>query len=401
MKIAVVSSGHIPTKWAHSINTVKHAQGFVNLDNSVEILTVESILETFLSLNIKDIHAFYDISKRIKIHHFKDNPLFYFKDIPLIKQILDNLKNKRPHLRYLMDPEKRISNYCKKNQFDLSYCRSYRSAYYNIKRKIPTIIETHTPNLNNFELRLLFKLSKDIYFKGLITISDILKEKYVNAGVPEKKILVLEDAVDLNKFDIVNRSKNELRHELGLPLDRKIVMYCGSLKPGKGIGKILETAKNFNRDIIFCIIGGTQRNLYYWRNIAKKNKLKNVIFKGFIRNNLIPQYLKSADILYMPYDLAEKCMIMDINTSSPIKLFEYMASKRPIVSLKIPTIEKILHHNKEAYLAKSDDVNEYVKLIQNLLKDEKIANVLAQNAYNCVKKYTYENRCRIILENFG
>ncbi len=89
MKIAVISSGHIPTKWAHSINTVKHTQGFVNLNNSVEILTVERILETFMKIKVRDIHDFYDISKLIKIHYFKDNFLYYFEDLLIIKKILE------------------------------------------------------------------------------------------------------------------------------------------------------------------------------------------------------------------------------------------------------------------------------------------------------------------------
>ena len=54
----------------------------------------------------------------------------------------------------------------------------------------------------------------------------------------------------------------------------------------------------------------------------------------------------------MPYNLNEK-RIFDLATTSPIKLFEFMASKRPIVSLQIPTIEKITRHKKEAYLARA------------------------------------------------
>ncbi len=122
----------------------------------------------------------------------------------------------------------------------MSYCRSYRAAYYNIKKKIPTVIEIHTPKLNNFEVRLLLGLSNDKYFKGLVTISNILKANFVKMGVSEKKLIVLEDSVDLNKFNKITKSKNELRSELNLPLNKKVVMYCGSLKAGKGIGIIQQ-----------------------------------------------------------------------------------------------------------------------------------------------------------------
>ena len=118
---------------------------------------------------------------------------------------------------------------------------------------------------------------------------------------------------------------------------------------------------------------------------------------GFVINKLIPFYLKSADILFMPYDFNEKDKVMSLKTTSPIKLFEYMASKKPIVSLNIPVLEKIVRNGKEAYLAKSDEVEDYAELIRTLLRNEYLAKRLADNAYKRVKEYTYKNRCNKIL----
>jgi len=65
IKIAVISSGHIPSQWAHSINTMKMANAFSKLGHNVEVLTVERYLERKNKQRIKDIYKFYGISKNI------------------------------------------------------------------------------------------------------------------------------------------------------------------------------------------------------------------------------------------------------------------------------------------------------------------------------------------------
>ncbi len=61
------NSGYIPTKCVHRVNTVKHAQVFLKLNDKVEILTVERILETIMKIKFRSIHEFYDISEKVKV----------------------------------------------------------------------------------------------------------------------------------------------------------------------------------------------------------------------------------------------------------------------------------------------------------------------------------------------
>ena len=79
-KIAIVCSGHVPSQFAHSINTVKHANAFFELGYNVELLTVQRFYE---KKNLKKINifSFYGI-KKLKIKFFKDQSIFYYQDIP-------------------------------------------------------------------------------------------------------------------------------------------------------------------------------------------------------------------------------------------------------------------------------------------------------------------------------
>ena len=257
-------------------------------------------------------------------------------------------------------------------------------------------METHSPvPEKKRDLMDVLKFSNSEYFKGIVTIHQKLKDNFVRLGVPEKKILIQEDAVDLEIFDQISDDAEKNRNNLHISIKKKIVMYCGSLKPGKGIHLILQTAKKLelNNDILFYIVGGSKIEIDFWKNYNDQ-KYRNVVFTGFVYGSQIPQFLKSADILFMPYDKNEKDKVMDINTTSPIKLFEYMASKKPIVTSKIQVIEKILEDKESAIILD----NNYEKGIKELLSSKKLCQKISENAYAQSKNYTYKRRCESILD---
>ena len=296
MKVAVATGGHIPSFRAHSIAVMKMAKGFRKLGHNVEVLTVERFLENSLRKRIKNLSGFYGVNDRIKIIFFKDH-LFYFEDLSHLNYLyrfLDKVTNW--HIRAIADPERKISEYCKNNDFDLCYYRGYgRTAYYNVvNNKIPTIMESHIRNIVNPDLKRVIRASHSKYFRGLVTISEVLKHTFVKAGVPEEKILVLDSGVDLDLFENLPDVRNA-RKMLGLPLDRKIVVYAGSLFPEKGIKYVLLAAEQLH-DVTFILVGGETEHVRYWKRYASLRGIRNVKFTGFVSNSLIPIYLSLIHI---------------------------------------------------------------------------------------------------------
>jgi len=399
MKIAVISSGHIPSQWAHSITTMKMANAFSKLGHDVEVLTVERFIEAKNKKKIKNIHEFYGIDSKIRVRYFKDNPLFYFEEVKPLNFILRLLRKiTLNRIRYISDPEKKISEYCKNNKVDLCYCRAYRVVYYNIENEIPTIMESHTPDVKHPDLKKVLKKANSKYFKGLITISEKLKENFIKAGVPQEKILVLHDGVDIERFQKLP-TKLEIRKVLNLPINKKIVVYSGSLFPDKGIEHILLVAKELP-NVLFLLVGGPEKEKERWRNYARSHGIENVQFIGFVENNKVPLYLKAADVLIMPYKTDQKIKIMDLESTSPLKLFEYMAAKRPIISTNIPAISRVITHEVNGLLAKPNNIHELKKFVEVALKDKKLSKKLAENAYKDVQKYEWKERCKRILLHF-
>ena len=394
-RIVVVASGHIPSEWAHSINTVRHTHAFKKLGHEVELLSVGRYVEEKLlkNVNINDFYGTDDISVRL----FKDKSIYYFLDsFPRLMHVLRRYTKNT--LSFYSDPERNMSQFIMKAGFDFCFARNYRIVQHNVENKIPTILESHnsTPE-QSYDLLNTLKLSKSKYFLGVVTIHEKIKEKFITLGFPSEKIITLQDAVDLEKFDSIPDDINENREVLSLPKDKKIIMYCGSLKPGKGINVILNTAVKLQNDseIIFYVLGGTQKEIHQWKRFGERH-YKNVIFVGFVNGSLVPRYLKSADIVFIPYDIHEKKKVMDLNTTSPIKVFEYMASKRPILGTDVAVLNRLFFDKNAAVLVSSD----YDKVIKSLLDDRVRCEEIASNAYELARSYTYKLRCERIIDHF-
>ena len=186
-------------------------------------------------------------------------------------------------------------------------------------------------------------------------------------------------------------------NEHGVFEHKKIVAYCGSLFPDKGIEHILSVAGTMP-DVLFLLVGGQQTQLKMWQEYAISHGINNVRFTGFVDNSAVPLYLHAADALIMPYKTDQEIRVMDINTTSPLKLFEYMASNRPIISSDIPTISRTITHGMDGLLARPNDIQELALYVNSVLEDNNLANNLASNAYKKVQQYDWKKRCEVILK---
>lgn len=170
-------------------------------------------------------------------------------------------------------------------------------------------------------------------------------------------------------------------------------MYAGHLFEWKGANVLLDVARNFqNKEkILFVFVGGTEVDVKKFKE--KAAGLDNVLILGQRPRKEIPLYLKSADVLVLPNIAKDK--ISEFYTS-PLKLFEYMASRRPIIASNIPSLREVLNENDALFFEPSDAENLAGK-IGNVVDNLSTTDVGSQNAYNKVLDYTWEKRAKNIL----
>jgi len=409
MKIAIIKE-YIPAPAANIINTLKFAQGFFDLRNKIEILAISRFVDFMWRVRISNVHKFYGIHKNIKINYFKGGIGFFLSNFAEGNNKISNLfyyynpfhaylKFMRlfPKLYNFFDPEKKISKYCIKNKFDLAFCRDgYKAAYINIKNRIPTIIDLHG-TIFPLELKRLFKLGKNKFFKGITTVSPFIKQHLIEKGFPEEKIFVMDNAVNLKKYDHITNEKKKLRLILNLPIDRRIILSAGKMRFDRGMDTILEAANLLkNERYSFYLLGGNKYRMKKWRNyIAKHNIKGDIQIMNFKPHSLIPYYLKAADVLLVIYSKS----LYSQEYMSPVKLFEYMAAKVPIIATKIGRNIEICNNNECLFTNLEDpkDLSEKIKL---LINNRDLQGSLIQNAYQKVKNYTIQDKCEKILKFF-
>lgn len=221
-----------------------------------------------------------------------------------------------------------------------------------------------------------------------------MKKFYSKKGIPIKKIFVLEDAVNINNYNSIRVRKLRLREILNLPLNKKIILYSGSVYKDRGIKTILNAAKiNKNENYFFVFIGGPKKYTRYWENYKKKNiKKENILFLGLVSYKMVPYYLKSADILLATYSFS----CPTLNIMSPLKIFEYMASKVPFIATRIGRMTEICN-NEECLFVNPEDPQDLIEKINLLLNDKDLQKELIENAFNKAKNNTYIKRCKKII----
>lgn len=358
MKLYYIANARIPTEKAHGIQIVKMCEAFANHGVEVTLL----VPRRFNRIK-SDPFEYYSVKNNFKIKYvFTIDTVRLGKPGFLLESFLFSISSVL---------------YCLFKDPDNVYSRDELPLYFLSFLGKRFHWESHTFK-NSFVSKRVLKFSTKI-----IVLTKNLKEKYNS-----QNILVSPDAVDLDFFDI-RLSKKEARNELGLPVDKRIVLYTGHFYPWKGAHVLRDASKYLSKDIVVVFVGGTAEDIAGFKNKAKM--LQNIIVAGHKLYKDIPKYLKAADVLVLPNSGEE-----DISRkyTSPMKLFEYMASGRPIIASGLKSIREILNESN-SYLIESDNSRLLASTIEEVLSKD--TTKITMKAYEDVKRYTWIKRAESIL----
>ena len=157
-----------------------------------------------------------------------------------------------------------------------------------------------------------------------------------------------------------------------------------------------------DKDIEIHIIGGLEEDIKNWKD---KIISQNVYFYGFIPHKKVGYYINALDVCLLPnqkivFAYGSDPLKDNLNIStftSPLKLFEYMSHKKPIIASDLPVIREVLNE-RNSILVKCDDINSWVSAIQNL-KNLKKRQSIAHQALNDFYDYTWKNRALIVVKS--
>jgi glycosyltransferase involved in cell wall biosynthesis len=214
--------------------------------------------------------------------------------------------------------------------------------------------------------------------------SDVLKEMY---GVTNTVILR-----NLPRF-YKPAQQTDLRNQLGISKDKKILLYQGVILKGRGIEKVFDILPD-KSEFVFVLVGGGEFEDYY-KNLAVKQAVSDkVFFIGKFSQEDLPKLTPSADVGIALIENISKSYYYAL----PNKLFECIMAEVPVVVSNLPQMKEIVDKYNVGFAVDPDNKYELITALENLTSDEIQYKQFKQNCKIASEELNWENEVGNLLE---
>ena len=373
MRIAVITTSQVPSISANSIQVMKVCQSYCQLGHDVTL-----IVPGKKTADWDEISTNFGIQTKFSIKYIPTIKSFRRYDFTLISGFIIFF-----------------------TRFDLVH--TWMPQIANIAGFLgkPYIIELHGMPTG----KIGPKIYKDIIFsnhkKRFLCITNALKLMYENKynfKFKDSEIKIAPNGVVLEPYYNCPEI-SEIRNNLGIE-NRFTVVYTGHLYQGRGMDLLVQLAKVLP-NIQFLWVGGKDEDVNRWREYIFENGIKNIVLTGFVGNKIIPDYQLSGDILVMPYEntISGSSGGNSVDFCSPMKMFEYMAAEKPIITSDLPILHEVLN-DKNAIFCEYNDINQWVDAINLIQENPDLGLRLGKQARSDVEKYSWNERAKKSLYRF-
>ncbi len=365
MKITYVAYARMPTEKAHGVQIASMCSALAKAGNEVTLLVPK------WSNHLKEsVFEYYGIPKNFTIQYV-DAPQIAGAAGYVLREIFFAW-NVRGHVT--------------KENSDVVLTRSPWSTW-TLGKKHKVVYEVHDiPERVRFLWEFLIRSAR-----GYISTNRFKADELQKAlKITQEKILVAPNGYDAELF-AGTADKEQLRRELNLPIGKLIALYTGNVYGWKGVEILAGAAKSLP-EITFVFVGGTDLDVVRFREAHQDTE--NITLVPHQHHNTIPRYLKAADVLVLPNSASS---MESRFYTSPIKLFEYLASGTPVVASDLPSIREIVSE-KEVQFVSPDDIAALAAAINNVCSNRDAAKARAEVARELSLRYSWETRARTIVE---
>lgn len=380
MKIAYCTNVRLPSERAHGHQIAQVCDSLARLGHEV------TIFAPFRKNVVTDsYHAYYNAEPAVKIEHLGSFDPIQSPLLPGVTGLLTLNAMLRRALRTSL----------RDSHFDIAYTRSPALLPAMLESGIPVVLELHQlPRRNK---RAFVKQCNQCRVVSCLTSP--MRDALLEWGVSAEHVMVAGDAVDIGRFKTLP-SKEAARQQFKIQTERLVVGYVGRLKTlgmEKGVASLIDALKFLHdaHEFFGLVVGGPAKDQNEYEALAKDAGLNgtDVLFTGEIPAADVPAALAACDIFVMPFpDLPHYRYNM-----SPLKMFEYMAAGRPIITSDLPTVRDVLS-DETAVFCKPGDTASLVLALHWIKEHPQEAAERTLKAQELVKTHTWEERMKRILE---
>jgi teichuronic acid biosynthesis glycosyltransferase TuaC len=193
----------------------------------------------------------------------------------------------------------------------------------------PVVLTVHGSDINEFPnknvLRRLVIYTLN-HANHVVAVSESLKQNIIKLGIDENKVTVIPNGYDPKIFNISDKEK--CRTKLGIPQNKKILLFVGNLVDIKGVNYLIEAMAKIikqEKDVLLIIIGEGDRKEKL-KLLSKSYTLENyIVFVGSQKHTNIPLWFNACDLFVLP----------SVSEGFGIVLIEAAACGKPIVASNV------------------------------------------------------------------
>ena len=209
----------------------------------------------------------------------------------------------------------------------------------------------------------------------VIAPTNFIKSYALSLGIKDEKIFVIPNGADMQIFNA--ETESDYRSRLNLQ-DRKVCLYFGRLDEWAGIHILADICNIFEQkrpEVKFLMVGDGSEKIDF---------PKNVITIKQIPQYELPKMITIADVVLVPFPDDEVS-----HAASPLKLFEAMAMRKPIVASGVSGIREVVKSGHNGLLVNSNRSEEWVNALETVLNSKTLQMKLSKNAKESVKNYDW------------
>jgi glycosyltransferase involved in cell wall biosynthesis len=374
MKIALITNSRIPSLTANSIQAMKVCQALAQLGHEIRLFAPRETA----SVGWEALSAHYGLSTPFEIRWLPSVPAFRRYDFTLFSVLA-----------------------ARRFGADLVYTWLLNPAVVALWLGWPVVLEMHAEVTGRVGPWLMRRFWRSRTRKRMLVTTRPLRaaiEKVAGLRLPAGQVQIAPNGVDLSQYESLPDAA-EARRRLGLP-EAATPGFTGHIYPGRGADLLFALAGRMP-EYSFLWVGGTPEEVAAWRERLEAAGTTNVTMTGFVENSRLPLYQAAADVLLMPYGRAISASSgQDIaEVINPMKMFDYMAAGRAILSADLPVIHEVLNE-RNAVFCEPGDVEAWEHALRSLLEDDARRLKLGAQAREDVAGYTWVARARRALEGF-
>jgi glycosyltransferase involved in cell wall biosynthesis len=393
LRMLYLSTARIPSEKAHAYQIVKMCEAFARQEADVTLLYQKRDNSAWTQ-DIHDVFAYYGV--RVP---FAMKQLFCF-ELPFLGERLARLQFYAGLVCYLAAAVYFII--FRRKSIDVIYCRDKFSLMVlgalTAILHIPVFYEAHDFPQSLVWLQFLFFQQTN----GVIVLTEQLKNRFLQRGLPAAKILVAHSAVDLELFESNKQRVPDVRAQLEIPPKAFLIGYVGrfvTMDQEKGLRELIEAVQQVvdsPAPVYLACIGGPMNAVAAYLDLIDGLGLNRERFKfhDLVPAGDVPSYIAAFDLAAMPFPWTAHYAF----NMSPLKMFEYMAAEKPIVATRLPTVMEVLKDGVNAVLVEPDNPAALAQGIQHIALDQAFARKIGENARRDVNNYTWKRRAGKILE---